>query len=165
MLPVMTALALAGADLPADPTGALATDNEMLWKTGESIVLAQVCESFGYEVNPQAHDAWVTQQRDAMIADQPRLTAADVDAAIERNAHGQLMWMFRLYWKESMYVREVTTGDSAQLTFVNLYRKKCKRWARTPAMAGIVVAPERRVAASDVVRSMRAQMRRVRFDP
>lgn len=163
MLPLMTALALAGTDLPAEP--ALAPNDKTLWDTGESILLAQVCESFGYTVNAQSLDDWVTQQRDAMIAAQPRLTAEDVDAAIDRNAHHQLMWMFRLYWQESMYVREVTAGDSAQLTFVNLYRKKCKRWASTPAMAGIVVAPERRVAASDVVRSMRAQMRRVRFDP
>jgi cell wall-associated NlpC family hydrolase len=163
MLPLMTALALAGADMPAEP--AVAPDDETLWEIGENIMLAQVCETFGYEVNPQGHDAWITQQRDAVIAAQPGLTAEAADAAIDRNARTQLMWMFRVYWQDSMFVREVTTGDSAQMTFVNLYRKKCKRWARTPEMAGIVVAPERRVGASDVVRSMRAQMRTIRFDP
>jgi hypothetical protein len=73
MLPLMTALALAGADMPAEP--AVAPDDETLWEIGENIMLAQVCETFGYEVNPQGHDAWITQQRDAVIAAQPGLTA------------------------------------------------------------------------------------------
>ena len=163
MLSLMTGLALAGTDLPAEP--ALAPDIDTLWETGESIMLAQVCRNLGYEVDQPGHAAWVTQQRDAMIAAEPRLTAEAADAAIIQSARNQYMWVYRSYWAESMFVRGVNVGDSAQMTFVNLYRKNCKRWASSTEMERLVTAPAQRVPASQVVSNMRAQFRIAGLDP
>jgi|JI8StandDraft_2_1071088.scaffolds.fasta_scaffold135098_2 hypothetical protein len=163
MLSLMTALALAGTDLPAEP--APAPDIDTLSETGESMMLAQVCRNLGYEVDQPGHAAWVRQQRDAMIAAEPRLTAEAADAAIIRNARTQYMRMYRTYWAESMFVRGINEWDSARMTFVNLYRKNCKRWASSPEMERIVTAPAQRVPASQVVSNTRAQFRLAGLDP
>ena len=163
MLPLMTALALAGADLPAEP--APAPDYQTLYPVGQSIMLAQVCQNFGYEVDQPELADWVTRQRDAMIAADPQLTAEVTDAAIVQSARNQFMWMYRLYWAESMFVRGVNEWDSTRMTFVNLYRKNCKRWASSPEMERLVTAPAQRVPASQVVSNMRAQFRLAGLDP
>jgi hypothetical protein len=158
MLFLIPTLALAAGDLPVDAEPA--APRELIHAIGESLLLADVCQSFGYEVDEQGLADWATRQRDALMAADPQLTEEAAELAINENARNQYKWMYRRYWDKTGWATGAV-GDwmETEYRFVGLYAKACKRWAKSPDAARFVAAPAKRPSASQIIKDMREQVR------
>lgn len=163
MLFLIPTLALAAGDLPVDAKPA--APPELLHAIGENLLLADVCQTFGYEVDEQGLADWATRQRDALMAADPQLTEEAADLAINENARRQYRRMYRLYWDETGFQRGgVGHWMETEYRFVGLYAKACKRWAKSPDAARFVAAPAKRPSASQIIKDMREQVRVASLD-
>lgn len=160
MLSLISAIALTGGEPPVN-----AAPPKLPAEIGQSLVLANVCQTFGYEVDEEGLADWVTEQRDALVAAEPDLTTEAAELAINQSARNQFRWMYRTYWDETRR-QGGNVGDwiETEYRFVNLYAKTCKRWAKSPDAARFVAAPAKRVPSSEVISGMREQVRLARLD-